>query len=111
MSQTYGETSFMTDVPEAAKDKIMIIELPITEAVRLLGSDVVQGFGLPVTYGNNFHISIVADDKAEADRVYAALSAGGKAGMPLANSPWGPYFGMCTDKFGTNWMVSLSTPV
>jgi len=31
--------------------------------------------------------------------------------MPLANAPWGPYFGMCEDRFGVHWMVSLPTPV
>jgi PhnB protein len=60
-----------------------------------------------VTFGDNFQISLVADDKAEADRVFAALSAGGRVTMPLANAPWGPYFGMCADRFGVQWMVSL----
>ena len=32
------------------------------------------------------------------------------AAMPIQNAPWGPYFGMCKDKFGVQWMVSLPTP-
>jgi PhnB protein len=111
MIQTFGETSFMKGVPEAAKSKIMHAQLPITKDVHLMASDAVEGFGPPVTYGDNFHISVVANDKAEADRVFAALSAGGKVAMPLANAPWGPYFGMCADKFGIHWMVSLPNPV
>src|SRR6188768_2982469 len=64
------------------------------------------------TFGKNFHVSVVANDKAEADRVFAALSSGGgSVAMPLANAPWGPYFGMCVDRFGIHWMVSLPTPV
>ena len=60
----------------------------------------------------NPRISIVANDKAEADRVFAALSTGGgTVNMPLANAPWGPYFGMCVDRFGVQWMVSLEKPV
>jgi PhnB protein len=110
MMQTFGETTFMPNVPEAAKLKIMHAQLPITQAVHLMGSDVVEGFGPPVTFGNHFHISVVANDKAEADRVYAALSAGGRATMPMANAPWGPYFGMCADRFGVQWMVSLPHP-
>ena len=77
MMQTFGETSFMPNVPEAAKNKIMHVQLPITETVLLMGSDAVEGFGPPLKVGNNFHISIVAKDKAEADRAFAALSAGG----------------------------------
>jgi PhnB protein len=111
MIQTFGETSFMPNVPEAAKPKIMHAQIPITQDVHLMASDVVEGFSPPVTFGDNFQISLVADDKAEADRVFAALSAGGRVTMPLANAPWGPYFGMCADRFGVQWMVSLPHPV
>ncbi|HEY4011915.1 MAG TPA: VOC family protein [Polyangiaceae bacterium] len=110
MIQTFGETSFMKDVPESAKKKIMHAQLPITETVHLMGSDAVEGYGPPVKFGNQFHVCIVAKDKAEADRAFAALSAGGAVHMPIANAPWGPYFGMCVDRFGVQWMVSLPTP-
>jgi len=30
--------------------------------------------------------------------------------MPLANAPWGPFFGRCVDRFGVRWMVSLPDP-
>ena len=111
MSQTFGEASFVPNVPVAAKDKIMHVQLPLTEAVHLMGSDAVEGLSPPVTFGNNFSVSVVASDKAEADRVFASLSGSGAVKMPLANAPWGPYFGMCVDRFGINWMVSLTTPV
>src|SRR5882724_924598 len=73
MIQTFGEASFMPNVPEAAKDKILHVALPSTESVHLMGSDVVEGLSPPVSYGNNFHVCLVANDKAEADRVFAAL--------------------------------------
>jgi len=112
MMQTFGETSFLPNVPGPAKDKVMHVQLPITDVFHLMGSDVVEGLSPPVAFGNNFHVSVVANDKAEADRVFAALSgAGGAVHMPLANAPWGPYFGMCADRFGIHWMVSLPNPV
>jgi PhnB protein len=111
LMQTFGETSFMPNVPDAAKDQIMHAQLPITEAVHLMGSDAVDGFGPKAVYGNNFHVSVVANDKAEADRVFAELSGSGSVTMPLANAPWGPYFGMCVDGFGIHWMVSLDKAV
>jgi PhnB protein len=112
MKQTFGATPFMADAPEHAKNKIMHIQLPITETVHLMGSDAVEGFGPPLKPGNHFHISIVANDKGEADRVFEALSSdGGKVNMPIGNAPWGPYFGMCADRYGTQWMVSLETAV
>ena len=110
MKQTFGETTFMPSIPEAAKDKIMHIQLPLTETIMLMGSDHMEGFGPPYKEGNNFHISVVAKDKDEADKVFSALSRDGKATMPLANAPWGPYFGMCVDPFGIQWMVSLPHP-
>jgi PhnB protein len=111
MKMTFGETGFMPNVPDAAKAKLMHIQLPITEAVHLMGSDWVEGVS-PTAYkaGNNFHISVVGKDKAEADRTFESLSKGGKVTMPIANAPWGPYFGMCVDRFGIQWMVSLPTP-
>ena len=110
MRQTFGEATFMRGVPEAAKGKVAHAQLPITEAVHLMVSDAVPNFGPPLVVGNNFHVCLVAKDKAEADRVFGALSAGGKVDMPLANAPWGPYFGMCADRFGVQWMVSLPNP-
>jgi PhnB protein len=109
--QTFGETTFMPNVPAHAKAKVAHAQLPITEAVHLMASDAVPGFGPPLQVGNNFHVSIVAKDKAEADRAFALLSEGGKVDMALANAPWGPYFGMCMDRFGVHWMVSLPNPV
>ena len=111
MKTTFGEATFMPNVPEGAKSKIMHAELPITESVHLMASDAVDGFGPPLSAGNNFHVCLVAKDKAEADRAFAALSAGGEVRMALANAPWGAYFGMCLDKFGVQWMVSLPNTV
>lgn len=110
MSQTFGEATFMPNVPESVKSKIMHAQLPLTSAVHLMASDAVEGFGPPVVFGNSFQITLVADDKAEADRVFGALSDGGKVAMPMANAPWGPYFGMCSDRFGIKWMITLPHP-
>lgn len=111
MKMTFGEAPFVQNAPEAAKTKLMHVQLPLTDVVHLMGSDVVEGLSPPGKFGDNFSVSVVANDKAEADRVFAALSTdGGRVNMPIANAPWGPYFGMCTDKFGVNWMVSLTGP-
>lgn len=51
MKQTFGDTPFMKGVPEGAKNKLMHIQLPITETVHLMGSDAVEGFGPPLKRG------------------------------------------------------------
>jgi len=110
MQQTFGDTPFIANVPDDVKDKVMHVQLPLTETVHLMGSDVVPGMSPPVQFGDHAHVMVVASDKAEADRVFAGLSEGGLVTMPIGNAPWGPYFGMCKDQFGIGWMVSLAGP-
>ncbi|HEX2678264.1 MAG TPA: VOC family protein [Polyangiales bacterium] len=108
---TFGEVPWAGDVPASAKGKVMHAELAITPSVHLMASDFVEGLSPgKLVRGNDFNISIVANDKAEADRAFTQLSAGGAVRMPIGNAPWGPYFGMCTDRFGVQWMISLPHP-
>lgn len=93
-------------IPEGAENLIMHVSFPIGGSV-LMGSDCPEGFGPPLQVGNNFSVSISADGKDEADRIYKELSEGGTQTMPMDNAPWGSYFGMLTDKFGINWMISF----
>ena len=108
--QTYGQTSFVP-VPDSVKDKIMNIQLPLSDTVHLMASDSVPGFGPQLIEGNNFNIVIVANDKEEADRVFAALSKDGKETMPIANAPGAPYSVCVGINVGIQWMVSLDHPV
>jgi PhnB protein len=86
-------------------EKIMHIALPVGQGTILMGSDRPAAMG-PVTTGDNSSISISTDSEAEATRVFNGLSAGGQVTMPLEKAFWGSYFGMLTDKFGIQWMVS-----
>ncbi|MGV8815916.1 MAG: VOC family protein [Gelidibacter sp.] len=92
-------------VSEAEKNRIMHVGLPIG-ATTLLGSDTGGDWAATFVQGNNFSISISPDSKEEADKIFKGLSAGGKVTMPMADTFWGAYFGMFTDKYGINWMVN-----
>ena len=48
-----------------------------------------------------------AESKEEADKLFNGLSEGGQVEMPIADSPWGSYFGMFRDKYGIEWMVDF----
>jgi PhnB protein len=96
-------------LPEADKKLVMHIELPILGGHVLMGTDAPESMGLSVTFGNNVHLNLEPDTKADADRLFDALSAGGKVSMPLQDMFWGAYFGSCTDKFGVHWMVNCAT--
>jgi PhnB protein len=100
----FGEAPGM-EVPPAQKDKLMHVALPIGKNTILMGSDWSPQFG-PMVRGNSFSLSVTAESQPEADKVFKALSDGGKVTMPIGVAFWGAYFGMCTDKFGINWMVN-----
>jgi len=100
------------DSPEAAntpaedQNKLMHIALPIGNGNVLMGTDSLESKGHKLHPGNNFHISVSADSDAETEKLFNALSAGGKIMVPLSKQSWGSYFGMLTDKFGVQWMIS-----
>jgi PhnB protein len=52
-----------------------------------------------------FSLSLSLTDKAEAERLFTALSDGGQVQMPLAETFWSPLFGMVADRFGVSWMI------
>ena len=94
------------DMGESSEgEKIMQVALPIGNGTVLMGSDTLEAMG-GVTVGTNFSLALQADSNEEADKFYNRLAAGGVATMPLDHAPWGAYFGMLTDKFGIQWMVT-----
>ena len=72
------------------------------------GSDTGGEWATSFVQGNNFSLSLTVYSKEETDRLFNGLSAGGTVTMPLADTFWGDYFGMFTDKFGINWMISYA---
>ncbi len=98
------------EMSEEDKNKIMHVSLPISKETILMGSDTGGEWASHFKAGNNFSISINAESKEEADTLFAGLSAGGTVTMPMADTFWGAYFGMFTDKFGINWMVNYDDP-
>lgn len=94
---------------EKEENKIMHIALPIGKNSVLMGSDVPDILGLVNENENRSKISVSADTKEEADKLFHGLSAGGSVEMPIMDAPWGSYFGMFRDKYGIEWMIQCST--
>lgn len=88
-------------------EKLMHIALPIGKHHVLMGSDTPEQLGRHSEAETRSKISIGAESKEEADHLFNGLSAGGQIEMPIADSPWGSYFGMFRDKFGIEWMVDF----
>lgn len=93
-------------IAEHEANKIMHITLPIGKNV-LMANDVPEILGRVNENENRSKIAISADSKEEADLLFNGLSAGGSIEMPIADSPWGSYFGMFRDKYGIEWTVDF----
>ena len=51
-------------------------------------------------------IAVDYDTVAAAEKVFAALAAGGQVSMPMQSAFWAKRWGMLTDRFGTPWIVN-----
>ena len=99
-------------LPEADKNKILHISLPINEFTELMASDTNDQFcaqtNTVFTQGNNHYISINLDasEQAEAQRLFNALSVNGQIEMPLEKTFWGALYAAFSDQFGIHWMIN-----
>lgn len=98
-------------ISEKEANRIMHIALPIGNHNVLMASDTPESLGTHNENENRSKISISAESKEEADKLFHGLSAGGKIEMPIQDSPWGSYFGMFRDKFGFEWMVDYDPKI
>jgi PhnB protein len=107
----FGDMPGQPDQPplaEVDKQLILHIELPILGGHVLMGTDAPESMGFKLNQGNNVYINLEPDTRAETERLFNALLAGGKVEMPLQDMFWGAYFGSGTDQFGTNWMFNCA---
>jgi PhnB protein len=104
--QRLGDLPTPMEMPEEAKSKILHMALPIGSTI-LMGMDMPPGRGT-VNQGNNFFVTLNTSSEAETDELFAKLSDGANIMMPVEQQFWGAYFGMLTDKFGIQWMLSYS---
>ena len=93
-------------IAEKEAHKIMHIALPIGPNV-LIANDVPESLGRTNENENRSKISISAESREEADKLYHGLSAGGQIEAPIGDSPWGSYFGCFRDKYGIEWIVAF----
>ncbi|TSC85658.1 MAG: PhnB protein [Parcubacteria group bacterium Gr01-1014_8] len=94
-------------VSDTEAEKIMLITLPIGKSNVLMANDVPAFMGKVNENENRSKILVSTESKEEAELIFNGLSAGGTVEMPMANSPWGSYFGMFRDKYGIEWMVEF----
>lgn len=103
---TFGEFQASDDLAE--QDKVMHSLLSTDGGLVLMASDTPNRMDL--TPGSNFSIALSGTDEPELRGYWAMLSGGGTVAMPLGPAPWGDMFGMCSDKFGVNWLINIAVP-
>ena len=84
----------MPPLSEEDKNLIMHVELPILGGHLLMATDAPETMGFHVNAGNNVHINLEPDTKAETKRLFGALSAGGQITMELQDMFWEPITGV-----------------
>jgi PhnB protein len=89
---------------------VMHVELPILGGHVLMATDLLASMGHELRTGNNMTINLEPDDRAETERLFGLLSAGGADLFGLQDMPWGSYWGTCADKFGVRWMFNCAEP-
>ena len=102
---TFGE---LGNPDPAVADNVMHAMLETDRGYTLMASDL--GPGMEHTPGNTITLSLSGEDGDELHGYWDKLTDGGQVTMPLDKQVWGDEFGMCTDKFGTPWMVNISQP-
>ena len=94
-------------IPETEEHKIMHIALPIGAGNMLMANDVPAFMGKVNEHEHRSKISITAESKEEANKLFNGLSADGTVEVPLEEGAAGSYFGMFRDKYGIEWMVNF----
>jgi PhnB protein len=101
---TYEEYHASQDPGE--DHKIMHSMLEAENGITFMAADTPNS--MEYRAGTNMSMSLSGDNEAELKAYFEKLSAGGMVTMPLEKAPWGDSFGMCTDKFGVQWMVNIA---
>jgi len=100
-----GAESPMADqIPKESAHRILHARLVLPGGGMLYAGDCPDN----MPYDGIKGVSIAVDYATveEAEKVFAALSAGGQVTMPMQPAFWAKRWGMTADKFGTNWIVN-----
>ena len=106
-AMTYGESPAAAHTPPEMRDQIIHARLDLGTQF-LLGCDAPpERYQAPQGFG----IMVAVAEPADAERLFQALADDGTVTMPLQETFWAKRFGMCTDRFGTPWMVNCEKPL
>lgn len=106
-----GELTLLTmadvpgETPPAEQADLIIHAAVVGEGQLLMGSDDPMHSDLGPVQGMMVNHS--CPTVAEARRVFDALAEGGQVTQEMTEAFFSPGFGMCVDRFGTPWMITV----
>ena len=83
-------TEGMPPMAETDKNLVMHIELPILAGHVLMGTDAPESMGFTMNFGNNMHINLEPDTRAETKKIFDLLAGGGKITSELSDQLYLP---------------------
>jgi PhnB protein len=102
---THAGTPAEEHVPAEWRDKILHARMTVGDSVLMASDAPPDRYQKP----KGFSVSIQVKDPAEAERIFKSLAEDGTVGMPFGKTFWSAGFGMCSDRFGTPWMVNCES--
>src|SRR5207253_11080081 len=99
MMMTHGEAPDQSKVDPAWKEAVLHARLTIA-GTELLGADIPNAQPMRSAY-----LSLSVESDAEAERIFSALSDGGRILMAMQETFFATRFGQVQDRFGINWMI------
>jgi PhnB protein len=104
MMLTHGQAPDQSRVGPEWKDAVLHARVTIA-GTELMGADVPDAQPMRSAY-----LSLGVETDAEAERIFSALSDGGRVFMPMQETFFASRFGQLQDRFGINWMIIRERP-
>lgn len=113
-----AETVFLQrfrDCPDPAQrrpgfeDKIFHATFRVGPTVIMASDCGCENQGAPARFAG-FALALRTDTPEQAERCFAALSAGGHVELPLQESFFAARYGLVTDRFGISWKIMTEKP-
>jgi PhnB protein len=105
MMMTHGQAPDQSKVNQDWKDAVLHARISIG-GIELMGADIPNAQPMRSAY-----LSLSVDSDSEAERIFSALSDGGRVFMPIQETFFATRFGQAQDRFGINWMVIHERPM
>ena len=92
--------------PDSSPEAVIHANMEIAGS-QLIANDVPPSIFQPM---RSSYLYVEADSPDDADRIFDALAAGGKIGMPKSETFFATRFGQVRDRFGTLWTILHRKP-